>query len=261
MRYDLRGKSVVLTGGSRGIGKALAVALAREGARVGAAARDESKLSETGRLVEAAGGRCLTFPCDVTDDASVKSMVTRAAEALGGIDIFMNVAGITLEKPLMEASPDDFRRLMDTNLLGYVRCAQAAVPHLKKSRGMLVNVASIIARAPFPYLGVYACSKWAAAAFSTTLRQELHGTGVRVLTVYPTIVKTDMADEEPVLANSPAQSPDQCVGAIMKAIRAGKTETDTAMLPKFLAATFYLSPRMGDFMTRLFLPRQYKRPQ
>ncbi|HNY64865.1 MAG TPA: SDR family oxidoreductase [Deltaproteobacteria bacterium] len=258
MRYDLRGKAVVLTGGSRGIGKTLAVAMAREGARVGVAARDEAKLGDTRRLIEAAGGTCVTLPCDVTDNASVKGMVASAAQALGGIDVFMNVAGITLEKPLLEATQDDFHRLMDTNLLGYLRCAQAAFPHLKDSRGLLVNIASIIVRTPFPYLGVYACSKWAVAAFSSILRQELHGTGVRVLTVFPTMVKTDMADEEPVLAKSPAQSPEKCARAIIRAIRTGKTETDTAMLPKVLGATYFLVPRMGDFITRFLLPREYR---
>jgi NAD(P)-dependent dehydrogenase (short-subunit alcohol dehydrogenase family) len=259
MKYDLRGKAVVLTGGSRGIGKELAVALAREGARVAAAARDESKLLETERLARAAGGTCITLPCDVTGDASVKAMVERAARELGGIDVFLNVAGVTLEKALLDATTDDFRRIMDTNLLGYVRCTQAAMPYLKQSRGLLVNIASICVRVPFPYLGVYACSKWAVAAFSSILRQELHGTGVRVLTVFPTVVKTDMVDEEPVLANSPAQSAEQCVRAVMKAIRTGKTETDTALQPKLLAGMFYLAPRLGDFVTRLFLPRKYKR--
>jgi uncharacterized protein len=259
MRYDLRGKAVVLTGGSRGIGKELAVAMAREGARVGVAARDGDKLAETRRLVEAAGATCITLPCDVTDSASVEGMVAEAARALGRIDVFLNVAGITLEKPLLDSTPDDFRRLMDTNLLGYLRCTQAVMPHLRQSRGLLVNIASIIVRTPFPYLGVYASSKWAVAAFSSILRQELHGSGVRVLTVYPTLVKTDMADEEPVLVKSPAQSPEQCVRAIMKAIRTGKIVTDTAILPKFLGATYFLAPRMGDWVTRFFLPRQYRK--
>ncbi len=261
MKYDLRGKAVVLTGGSRGIGKAVAAELAREGALIAVAARDEARLGNTREMVENAGGFCITLPCDITDDHSVHQMVKSAVQALGRIDVFMNIAGITLEKALMEANPDDFRNLMETNLLGTFHCTRAALPFLKETRGVLVNVASIIARTPFPYLGVYACSKWAVAAFSSTLRQELSGTGIRVLTVYPTIVKTDMVVEEPVLANSPSQSPQQCARSIIRAIKNGKIESDTAYMPKFLSAVFFLSPRLGEKITRLFLPREYQGTQ
>lgn len=258
MKYDLRGKNVVLTGGSRGIGKAVALELAAEGAVIAIASRDEARLRDTGEMVEKAGGSCITLPCDITDDHSVHQMVESAVQALGRIDVFMNIAGITLEKPLMKANPDDFRNLMETNLLGTFRCARAAIPFLMETKGVLVNVASIIARTPFPYLGVYACSKWAVAAFSSTLRQELSATGIRVLTVYPTIVKTDMVAEEPVLANSPSQSPQQCARAIIRAIKNGKIESDTAYMPKLLSTVFFLSPRLGEMITRLFLPREYR---
>jgi len=258
MRYDLRGKAVVLTGGSRGIGRAVALELAKEGARLGISARDRNKLAETEKAVRECGASCVLLPCDVTNDADVRNMVEAGADALGGIDVFMNIAGITLERPITDAAPDDYRRVMETNLLGTVSCTCAALPHLRRSRGLLVNIASIIARTPFPFLGVYACSKWAVAAFSATLRQELYGTGVRVLTVFPTIVKTDMVDQEPVLADSPAQSPGRCARAIIRAVKGGKVESDTAVLPKFLSAAFYLSPRIGDMITRLFLPSQYR---
>jgi short-subunit dehydrogenase len=257
MKYDLRGKNVVLTGGSRGIGRAVAMKLADEGARTAIAARDEARLRETQALLEARGAACVAIPCDVTDDTSVRSMVDNAADSLRTIDVFMNIAGITLEKRLEDADPDDFRRLMETNLLGTVRCTQAVLPYLKRTQGLVVNVASIIVRTPFPYLGVYACSKWAVAAFSTTLRQELNGSGVRVLTVYPTIVKTDMVDEEPVLARSPAQSPQQCAAAIIKAMKNGRCVAETAFLPKFLSLAFYFCPQVADRISRMFLPRGY----
>ncbi|MCP4694108.1 MAG: SDR family oxidoreductase [Desulfobacterales bacterium] len=257
MRYDLRDKVAALTGGSGGIGRAVAVALAREGARLGIAARGETQLMETAALVEAAGGAARSFPCDVTDDDSVRAMVEDVAGRLGRLDVFMNIAGVTLEKSIEDAEPDDYRRIMETNLLGTVRCAMAALPHLKKSRGVLVNVASLIVKTPFPRLGVYACSKGAVSAFSRTLRQELHGSGVRVLTVYPTVVKTAMVDEEPVLARTPSQTPEQCARAIIKAIKKGKIETDTALLPKIQSALYCTFPRVADRLNRLFLPPGY----
>jgi len=258
MKFSLRDKAVVLTGGSRGIGRATASLLAAEGSRMALGARDENKLADTVKMVETAGAVAEPIACDVTDDASVNAFVERAANVLGGIDVFMNIAGITLEKSIEAAEPRDYRRLMETNLLGAVRCTRASLPHLKKSRGVLVNVASIIVHAPFPYLGVYACSKWALAAFSHTLRQELHGSGVRVLTVYPTVVQTDMVDEEPVLAKTPSQSPRQAAKAIIKAVKKGKIETGTSLTPKILSAVFAVYPPWADRINRLFLPEGYK---
>lgn len=258
MKFSLRDKAVVLTGGSRGIGRAVAGLLAKEGSRMALGARNEAKLAEVVKTVEETGAAAKPIALDVTDDASVNSFVETAANSLGGIDVFMNIAGITLEKSMEAAEPEDYRRLMETNLLGAVRCSRAALPHLKKSRGVLVNVASIIVHAPFPYLGVYACSKWALAAFSHTLRQELHGSGVRVLTVYPTVVKTDMVDEEPVLAKTPSQSPGQAAKAIVKAVKKGKVETGTSLAPKILSATFAIYPPWADRLNRMFLPKGYK---
>lgn len=258
MKYDLKGKAVALTGGSRGIGRSVALELAREGARLAVLARNEKGLAETARQVEAVGAAIVRVACDVTDEASVKGAVDRVVKVLGGIDVFLNIAGITLQKPLLEATAEDIADVMDTNLIGVLRCTQCAVPYLKKRRGVLVNVASIIVNNPFPHMGVYACSKWAVAAFSHTLRQELHGTGVRVLTVYPTVVRTAMLGEEPVLARTPSQSPEACARAIVRAIKRGKQEADTAWLPKITGALFKLHAPWSARINRLFLPKAYK---
>lgn len=258
MTYDPKGKAVVLTGGSRGIGRSVAVALAREGARVAVMARDADALQETVRQVQAAGGQAVPIACDVTEEASVQGAVGQAALALGGIDVFMNIAGITLQKPLLEATDEEVLRVMDTNLLGVLRGCRYAVPFLKVRRGVLVNVASVIVHAPFPYMGVYACSKWAVAALSHTLRQELHGSGVRVLTVYPTVVRTGMLEEEPVLARTPSQSPEACARAIVNAVKKGRRETGTAWLPKLAGALFKLHPPWCDLINRLLLPRAFQ---
>jgi len=258
MRYDVKDKAVVLTGGSRGIGRSVAVAMAREGARMAVLARDAEALQETVRRVKAAGGQAVAIGCDVTDEDAVQTAVGQAALALGGIDVFLNIAGITLQKPLLEATDEEVVRVMDTNLLGVLRGCRYAVPFLKARRGVLVNVASVIVHTPFPHMGVYACSKWAVAALSHTLRQELHGSGVRVLTVYPTVVRTDMLAEEPVLARTPSQSPEACARAIVKAVKKGKRETGTAWLPKFAGALFKLHPPWCDRIHRLLLPRAFK---
>ena len=258
MTYDLNGKSVALTGGSRGIGRRVAVQLAGAGARLVVLGRDVAALQDTVGQVAAAGGQAVAIPCDVTDEASVRSAVEQAARALDGIDVFMNIAGVTLQKPLLEATDDDVRRVMDTNLLGVLRCCRHAVPFLKARRGVLVNVASIIVSNPFPHMGVYACSKWALAALSHTLRQELHGSGVRVLTVYPAVVRTGMLAQEPVLARTPTQSPEACARAIVRALQKGRREASTAWLPKISGALFKLHAPWCDRINRLFLPQAFK---
>lgn len=258
MTYDLKDKAVVLTGGSRGIGRSVAVAMARESARLAVMARDGSALQETVAEVEAAGTRAVPIRCDVTDEASVRNAIGQAALSLEGIDVFMNIAGVTLQKRLLEATDEDVMRILDTNLLGALRCCRHAVPFLRARRGVLVNVASIIVSNPFPHMGVYACSKWAMAALSHTLRQELHGSGIRVLTVYPAVVRTDMLAEEPVLARTPSQSPESCARAIVRAVKKGKRETGTAWLPKISGALFKLHPPWCDRINRLFLPRDLK---
>jgi 3-oxoacyl-[acyl-carrier protein] reductase len=258
MSYNLNSKAVVLTGGSRGIGRSVAIAMAREGARVAVMARDTDALRETVREVGAAGGQAVPIGCDVTDEASVRTAVDQAVRALGGIDVFLNIAGLTLQKPLLEATDEEVCRIMDTNLLGVLRCSRHALPFLKARSGVLVNVASVIVNNPFPFMGVYACSKWAVAALSHTLRQELHGSGIRLLTVYPTVVRTRMLEEEPVLSRIPSQSPETCARAIVRAIQKGRQEAGTAWLPKISGALFKLHPPWCDRINRLFLPRTYR---
>ena len=173
MTYDLAGKAVALTGGSRGIGRSVAVAMAREGARLAVLARDAEALQETVRQVKAAGGQAVSIVCDVTGETSVQRAVGQAALALGGIDVFLNIAGITLQKPLLEATDEEVVRVMNTNLLGVLRGCRYAVPFLKARRGVLVNVASVIVTTPFPHMGVYACSKWAVAARALRLSEKM----------------------------------------------------------------------------------------
>ena len=258
MVYNLNGKAVVLTGGSRGIGRCVAIAMAREGARVVVMARNADALQETVRGVAAVGGQAVPIVCDVTDEVAVRHAVEQAARALGGIDVFLNIAGLTLQKPLLEAMDEDVVRVMDVNLLGVLHCSRHAIPYLKDRRGVLVNVASVIVNNPFPLMGVYACSKWAVAALSHTLRQELHGSGIRVLTVYPTVVRTLMLEEEPVLSRIPSQSPEACARAIVRALQKGRREAGTAWLPKISGLLFKLHPPWCDRINRLFLPRFYK---
>ncbi len=257
MTYDLNGKSVALTGGSRGIGRRVAVQLAGAGARLVVLGRDVAALRHRGPGGRRRGAGC----CDPLrrDRRGLCPQRGRTGRPGPGRDRCLHEhAGVTLQKPLLEATDDDVRRVMDTNLLGVLRCCRHAVPFLKARRGVLVNVASIIVSNPFPHMGVYACSKWALAALSHTLRQELHGSGVRVLTVYPAVVRTGVLAQEPVLARTPTQSPEACARAIVRALQKGRREASTAWLPKISGALFKLHAPWCDRINRLFLPQAFK---
>ena len=108
MTYDLIGKAVALTGGSQAIGCCVALTLAREGARLAVMARSTKGLAATSLEEEKLGGSAVPIACDVTDDTSIRSAIDRAAQDLDGIDVFLNITGITLQKPLLEANPEDF---------------------------------------------------------------------------------------------------------------------------------------------------------
>ncbi len=155
------GKVVVITGASAGLGLHLSRAFADAGASVVMAARNSSRLQTAADSVKAAAGRVIAVPTDVTIDADVQSLVERALAISGRLDSWVNCAGLSSRGRAIDTSPDEFQRLFDVNLLAVVRCAQAAVPHLRDSSGHLVNVGSLSGKTASRYLGAYPASKFA----------------------------------------------------------------------------------------------------
>jgi NAD(P)-dependent dehydrogenase (short-subunit alcohol dehydrogenase family) len=140
---DLSGKVAVVTGASRGIGRAIALCLARWGARVSLAARDTDRLEETARMVRDAGGEALTVATDVTQAAQVRAMVDGTVGRFGRIDVLVNNAGALLLRPFLEITESDWRQILDTNLTSMFLCCKAAGRHLVAQRsGKVINIAS-----------------------------------------------------------------------------------------------------------------------
>src|SRR5918997_137590 len=189
VKETLKGKIAVVTGASSGIGEATARALTGRGASVVLAARAEEKLRFLEREISAAGGRALSVKTDVTDRDSVETTVKRTIEEFGSLDILVNNAGLGLSGRVEDLRADDLRYLFEVNLGGPLICMQAALPHMRRG-GRIVNVSSVVGKRAIPKVGGYCASKFALNALSDTLRVEVAGRGITVVSVYPGTTRT-----------------------------------------------------------------------
>jgi len=190
----LDGKVALVTGGSRGIGRATAVALAREGAAVAVTSRDARMLGETVGLVSDAGGECVAVPADIRDADEIRQMVRTVVEALGQVDILVNNAGVARFEPVLTAKAEDWRLMFEVNLLGAMLCTQAVLPSMiERGRGWIVNISSSAGVKGYVEQGGYCASKHGMIGFAKALALETQPHGIRVHTICPGAVDTDMA--------------------------------------------------------------------
>lgn len=187
---DFEGLRALVTGGSSGIGRATALALARRGAHVALLARGarglEEACAEAGAAATSPAQRFFAVPCDVADAAQVETAVAGAAAALGGLDLVVNNAGIAHAARFEDTPLEVFRRVFEVNFLGAVNVTRAALPHLRASgRGHVSNVSSLAGLLAIYGYAAYAPSKFALTAFSEVLRQELRPQGIRVSVCFP----------------------------------------------------------------------------
>lgn len=218
----------VVTGASSGIGRAVAVALARRGAHVVLAARRRVELGDTARLCDDLGVRTLVVETDVSDRAQCARLMEAAAE-LGPVDILVNNAGFAIFEPIAHASPEHLRAMMETNYFGAVWCAQAVLPHMiSRKTGSIVNIASITGIMGFAGMGGYAATKFAMIGMTEALRNEVIGDGLNVSAVCPGTTRTDffrIAQKGKMPAASRlllAIPPEKVASAVIRAIRTGK---------------------------------------
>ena len=189
---DLRGTRVVVTGASSGIGRATALALAREGASVVLAARRENVLKDVALECETLGGRAIAVATDVTDADAVKRLAEQAVRTFGGVDVWINNAGTGVFGPYQDADMALHRKTVEVNLLGTMNGAYAVLPiFLRQRRGTLINNISLGGWAPTPFAAAYTASKFGLRGFSASLRQELTAhKDVHVCSVFPAMVDT-----------------------------------------------------------------------
>jgi NAD(P)-dependent dehydrogenase (short-subunit alcohol dehydrogenase family) len=192
---NLSGKAAVVTGGSRGIGFAIARALIEQGAHVVITGRTEARLEEATRELQAAareGGTATGVRTDVRNYQEVEQLMTRVARQHGGLDILINNAGIGLFRAVADMTPEEWHSIVDTNLTGVFYCCHTALPHLRaRGGGWIINISSLAGKNPFPEAAAYCASKSGLNAFSEALMQEVRYDGVRVSYVMPGSVATD----------------------------------------------------------------------
>jgi NAD(P)-dependent dehydrogenase (short-subunit alcohol dehydrogenase family) len=248
---DPSAKVGIVTGASRGLGRAIAVALAGAGAHMAVCARSAEALQETAAAVAAAGGRAAAYAIDVTDDQAVEDTVGQVVERFGRLDFLVNNAGAMLERPFAELSMDDWRRLLAINVEGPFLCSRAAVRHMDADRGgALLNVSSIFATTGVPGFSAYAATKAALLGLTTTLAVELAPRNVRVNALLPGHFATDMT--------SRALGDEAMRGRVVRAIPAGRVgqPDELGAIARFLlsdAATFVTGASIvvdGGFSSR-----------
>ncbi|NUP21585.1 MAG: SDR family oxidoreductase [Streptomyces sp.] len=200
MSYEnLTGRTAVVTGAASGIGEAIAVLLAEQGARVALLARRRQRLDEVVAKITAGGGSALAVVADVTDDASVAAAAERIHEAYGAVDLVVNNAGVMLGNPVEAGRHDEWQRMIDTNVTGVLRVVRAFTGDLVAAgeegrTADLVNISSVAAHLTFPNYAVYGATKAAVTYLSQCLRTEFGPLDVRVTNIEPGFVGTELLD-------------------------------------------------------------------
>ena len=186
----LNGKIALITGGGRGIGRAIALVLAREGVRIAVAARTAEQVEQVAAEI---GNGAIGVTCDVSDSESVTRMFAQTRERLGDVDILVNNAGIAESATLVNTSDDLWHRHLAINLSGTFYCTRAALPAmLKNNWGRVVNIASIAAKTGAPYIAAYSASKHGVLGLTRSVALEVAAKGITVNAICPGYVDTDM---------------------------------------------------------------------
>jgi NADP-dependent 3-hydroxy acid dehydrogenase YdfG len=193
----LTGRTAVVTGASSGIGAATARLFAAQGARVALLARRADRIDALAAELTKDGHTAVAVPVDVADTGSIATAASRVADQLGPVDLLLNNAGVMLAAPLTESRTGDWQQMIDVNLTGVLRVADAFTPNLVAAAAEgraadLLNISSVAASLTFPHLAVYSATKAAVTAYSKTARAELGPLGVRVSNIEPGLVTTEL---------------------------------------------------------------------
>ncbi len=189
---NLKGKTAIVTGGTKGIGRAIAAALISEGVSVCIAARKQSEIDKAIKEGDASIG----FVCDVREYDQVKALIDHAVKDLGGLDILVNNAGIGIFETVAETSPEDFRAVLETNLFGVFYCCHEAIPEMRRrGGGYIINISSLAGASPHPRMAAYNASKFGLNGFSEALMQEVRHDNIKVSYIMPGSVNTEFGGD------------------------------------------------------------------
>ncbi len=195
MKMNLKGKVALVTGGTKGIGHAIAAALVREGLTVCITARNQDEIDAT---VKELGGSTVGFVCDLRVYEEVQALMAFTIEILGGLDVLVNNAGIGIFETVEETSPEDFRAVLETNLFAVFYCCHEAIPEMRRrGGGYIINISSLAGANPHPRMAAYNASKFGLNGFSEALMQEVRHDGIKVSYIMPGSVNTEFGGDAP----------------------------------------------------------------
>lgn len=192
----LKDKVAIVTGGGRGIGQAIAQKFAGEGAKVAVAARTAAQVDDTVNSIIKTGGEAIGMLADVSAEKDAGEIVERTLSRFGHIDILVNNAGILQASPIVAVEPQNWRRVIEVNLIGTFLCSRAVAPHLiERGWGRIINIASRSGKIGHPFLTAYCASKHGVVGFTKALAEELAAFHITVNAICPGVVETDMVSE------------------------------------------------------------------
>ena len=196
---ELKGKAAVVTGSTKGIGRAIAEALVGEGVSVCVSARDEGELRRAvDELSDIEAGRVTGAVCDVRDYEQVRALFEHTVEEFGGVDVLVNNAGIGVFRTVEETTPEEFRAVLETNLFGVFYCCREAIPLMRRrGGGYVINISSLAGANPHPRMAAYNASKFGLNGFSEALMQEVRHDRIKVSYVMPGSVNTHFGGDTP----------------------------------------------------------------
>ncbi len=241
--FSLEGKVAVVTGASRGFGKAIAVGLAEAGADVVLAARTESALKEVAGAIEAIGRKALPVPTDMSSKEAIDDLAAKTIETYGKVDILVNNAGLGDNLPFLKIPEEEWDRILDVNLKGYFLATQAFGQHMFAAKsGRVINISSAMAEQPLPYLAHYAASKGGINSMTKSLAQEWAGRGITVNAIAPSYFETDMTE-----ASRENEHANALIMSNTPLNRYGKVE-------ELIGLVVYLSCDNSSYMTGAVIP-------
>ena len=250
---------IAITGASAGIGRATALRLARDGARLVVSARRASALDDLVRAITAAGGQARAVVADVTSEPDMQRLVDEAVAAYGQLDVMLCNAGYGIEGSVDDVDPEQVRRLMEVNYLGTAWAARAALRVFRaQGHGHLFFTSSIVGKRGVPFMGAYAATKFAQVGLAECLRSELLDTGIHVTVVYPISTRTEffevMARESgrATRALGPQQSAEDVAESIARAIRRPVPEVYPFRQSRALVILNALAPGLCDRFVQRF---------
>lgn len=196
---DLKNKTAIVTGATKGIGRAIAEALMAEGVAVCISARNQREIDEAvAQLNKLDDARAIGFACDVREYDQVKALISHVVKELNGLDVLVNNAGIGIFEKVEDTSPEDFRAVLETNVFGVFYCCHEAIPEMKRrGGGYIINISSLAGANPHPRMAAYNASKFGLNGFSEALMQEVRHDNIKVSYIMPGSVNTEFGGDSP----------------------------------------------------------------